>query len=132
VSPYSNTRDSILFDHKFWNSEVGKLAMIRSTQLNSNEWISTTDINSLSFITHSVIGLLRWSLLYSLGSDRTERPSPTVLLLLYVYSLPRNASLVWWHKSMFTVPLRSNGWSLLLGYSVVTMFYLTRSHHSLS
>jgi hypothetical protein len=42
--------------------------------------------------------------------------SPTVLLLLRVYSLPMNGSLVWWVNNLFTVPLPRNGRRLSLSY----------------
>jgi hypothetical protein len=36
--------------------------------------------------------------------------------------LPSNGSLVWWHKSMFTVPLPISEWCLLLCYSVMLQY----------
>lgn len=52
-------------------------------------------------------GLSRWSSLYlpRVGIHKKKTPPPTALLLLRVYSLPSNGSLVWWRKSVFTVPL---------------------------
>jgi hypothetical protein len=64
--------------------------------------------------------LLRCFSLYSLGSDRKEKKWPPVLLMLRVYSLPINDSLVWWYKSVFTVSLPDSGWRLLLTYSVMS------------
>jgi hypothetical protein len=61
-----------------------------------------------------------------IASDRRayKTPPPTALLLLRVYSLPSNSSLVWWRKSVFTVPLSSNGWRLLQNYSVMSQYIL--------
>jgi hypothetical protein len=52
-----------------------------------------------------------------LVSERREAPPPIALLLLRVNALPSNCSLVWWRKSVFTVPLPT--WSchiLFLNY----------------
>jgi hypothetical protein len=56
-----------------------------------------------------------------IASGRTAKKI-VLLLTLCVYSLPIHGSLVWWYKSVFTVPLPDSGWRLLLSYSVMSQW----------
>jgi hypothetical protein len=63
------------------------------------------------------------SLHVALGLTAQENTlSPTVLLLMLIYSLCSNGSLVRWRNSMFSVAFPGNGWRLLLSYSVMSQY----------
>jgi hypothetical protein len=52
--------------------------------------------------------------------------SPTIRLLLRVYSLRSNGPLVSWCNTVFTAPLPSNGWCQLLRYSIIYLYLWPR------
>jgi hypothetical protein len=57
------------------------------------------------------------------GRTAQKTPSPTIILLLRVYSLPSNGSFVWWRRASVYCAMASNGWRLLLSYSVMSQYY---------
>jgi hypothetical protein len=72
----------------------------------------------------------RWFSLCRLVSDRIENTASNSSSIVACFLCRTNSSFVSWRNSIFTVPLHSNGWRLLLNYSVMSQ-YLFRKFYSL-